>query len=160
MNSSIFSPNIQYYDHFLMKEVPAFRNEQIAWKKELNLLKKEISQLNKELVRIHGLKFGISIEERSFFLMQVINDFFLSITQAQTDLKRLLLLIGSEKLTDAVFRKELKNSFNTKIKELNELVSELEPVKREAESFIEAIDFIFYNYNNYNYMYIKLSIKL
>lgn len=138
----ITTPSIKYYDHFLMKEVPSFMYEQNAGQKEVLALKKEINIQIKSLSKINLLNFGMSIAEKSVFLIQVLKDYLASINLIQNRLATLKTQLRSEKMIDEDFRKDYKIAYKTAIRELQDLIIELDPIKQEAQSFAEAVFFV------------------
>lgn len=136
------TPTIKYYDHFMMKEVPAFMSEQNAGTKEVLTLKKEINLQIRSLTKINLLNFGMSIADKSIFLVQVLKDYLSSINIIQTKLLELKSQLRSDKMSDDDFRKNYKIAYKSAIRELEDLILEIDPFKQEAHSFVEAVLFV------------------
>ena len=138
----ITTPTLKYYDHFMMKEVPAFMFQQNAGNKEVLTLKKEINVQIRSLTKINLLNFGMSIADKSVFLVQVLKDYISSVNMIQTKLAVLKSQLRSDKMADEDFRKNYKIAYKSAIRELEDLIIELDPIKQEAQNFTEAIFFV------------------
>jgi len=133
------TPTLKYYDHFMMKEVPSFIFEQNEGSKEVLSLKKEVNSQIRNLTKINLLNFGMSIAEKSVFLVKVLNDYISSINLIQTKLALMKAQLRSSKMTDEDFRKNYKISYKAAIRELEDLIIELDPIKQETQTFIDAV---------------------
>lgn len=142
----INTPTLKYYDHFMMKEVPAFMFEQNAGTKEVLFLKKELNIQIKNLTKINLLNFGMSIADKSIFLVQVLKDYLSSINTIQIKLGELKSQLRSEKMADEDFRKDYKIAYKAAIRELDNLILEIDPFKQEAQSFVDAVLFVSHSY--------------
>lgn len=151
------TPSIKYYDHFLMKEIPSFMSEQSVGQKEAVSAKKEISMLIRNLNKINLLNFGMSIADKSLFLVQVLKDYTVSVNLIQTKFNLLKSQVRSSKMADEEFRRQYKLSYKSAIKELEDLMTEIEPVMREAKTFTEAI---FYVSNSYSHSKISTRVNM
>ncbi|GEM_PF-889165 len=133
------TPTLKYYDHFMMKEVPSFIFEQNAGTKEVLTLKKEISSQIRNLTKINLLNFGMSISDKSVFLIKVLKDYVSGINLIQTKLASMKAQLRSNKMADEDFRKNYKISYKAAIRELEDLIIELDPIKQEAQTFVDAV---------------------
>lgn len=136
------TPTIKYYDHFIMKEIPAFIYEQSAGQKEVAVLKKEVTQIIRGLYKIDLVNFGMSISEKSEFLVRVLKDYLISINAVQVKLSRLKSELRSFKMNDEEYRNSYKISYKVTIGELYKLIMEVDPIKEEAKSFLKAVLFV------------------
>jgi len=155
--NTLTSPGIQYYDHFLMKEIPAFKQAHASWNKEIVDLRKDVQRILKDLEKISLLKAGISVEEKAGIFFNILRDYLNDLSEFQNSLQ---IMIGSlsnsgplasattnGKLMDEEFRKNFRQAWHDKVLQMNLLLCELEPLKKESEVFIEAIFYIFDNYS-------------